>query len=562
MISSDSVTKYAQDVVNKKIIACRYVQLACQRHLDDLEKDWQYTFKPELAERFFKFCTYLKHYKGAFQGKSFELMDWQKFVFGSIYGWVNKTNDIWRFKAVYIEVPRKNGKTTLASACALYDSAFIEKTGAEIYAVATKEDQAKLLYGDCKAYINQSAELENIFEILTGRSILYVKGSARTSFIKPLGSDSKRLDGLNPLAVYADELHAWQKRELWDVMEDAFGARQQYRILSITTAGYDRQGVCYKEREHLVRILEKQIESEEKFGIIYTVNDEDEENWSDERVWKMANPSLGEAKELAYMKTQVEKVKQVPSRLNSFLNKQLNIWTDVEQAWISTADWRNCENKINEKDLIGKICYAGMDLARVNDLSACAYLFPIQEGIDKITLLVDFFVPDFELNAREVRDQVPYSIWAEENNLILTNGKTTNWDFIKKSIIDRNGQFAIKSFGYDRHFAGELIQALDSENINMQGFGMGFVSMASPTAEMERLVVGKDIQHSGCPILSWNFSNVIVATDPAGNLKPDKMRSVDRIDGAVASIIALGMKLIDEQEEKIDPYANRGLRML
>jgi|TARA_R100000482_G_scaffold118785_1_gene63057 phage terminase large subunit-like protein len=556
----DETTDYAKAVVNKEIPACRYVKLACERHLKDLEKTWQYHFCPESANKFFKFCKYLKHYKGAYQGKSLELEPWQKFIFGNIYGWLDEDN-FWRYKTAYIEVPRKNGKTTMASAGACYDSAFVDRKGAEIYCVATKEDQARLLYNDCRAYISQSDSLTQIYQVLTGRSTIYVKDTGRTSFIKPLGSDSKTLDGLNPFSVYADELHAWKKRELWDVMEDAFGARRNYHMISITTAGYDKFGICYEERKHLIKILENQINYDQKFGVIYTLEKENIDDWRNEKNWFIANPNLGIGKELDYMKSQAEKVSQMPSKLNTFLNKQLNIWTDVSEAWIGMDFWKKCQRNFYEKDLIGKKCYGGMDLARVNDLSSCAYFFPKQKGLDKPHIIVDFFVPMEDLRARCERDQVPYDLWAKDYNLILTEGKTTDWDFIRDSIVKRNGQFAIEHFGYDRHFAGELVSALEKDNVEMTPFGMGFLSMASPTAELERLIVGQELVHSGCPIMSWNISNTIVRKDPAGNMKPDKQKSVDRIDGTVALIIAIGMALVNHDDKK-NPYAERGLRML
>ena len=449
----------------------------------------------------------------------------------------------------------------MASAGALYDAGFVERTGAEVYCVATKEDQAKLLFNDCIAYINQSEEMGGIFNHLAGRSILYVGDTGRTSFVKPLGSDSKRLDGLNPLSVYADELHAWKKRELWDVMEDAFGARQQYHMIAITTAGYNKNGICFEERKHLVRVLQQQIQSDEKFGVIYTVDEDMQQDWKKPSVWHLSNPNLGIGKEVGYMETQVNKVSQMPSKLNSFLNKQLNIWTDVEQAWISSDNWASCSSDITEQQLQGLTCYAGMDLARVNDLSAVAYFFPQQDGLDRSCLLVDFFIPEYELKAREERDQVPYGLWAKHNNLTLTTGKTTDWDFIHHSIMQRNGIFNIEAFGYDRHFAGELVAKLERDEIPMTKFGMGYISLGSPTQEMERLIVAGELQHLGCPVLGWNFLNCIVSKDPAGNLKPDKMKSVDRIDGAVASIVALGM-FLNREDKKTNPYENRGLRML
>ena len=555
----DETTAYAESVVNGDVITCKYTKLACQRHLDDLEKDWEYRFDVYEADKFFRFCKYLHHYKGEKRGEVFELEPWQKFVYGNLYGWLDLEGN-WRFKNAYIEVPRKNGKTTMSAAGACYDSAIASKSGAEIYCLATKEAQARLLFNDCLAYVNQSMELKNIFTAVLNS--LYVNGTARTSFIKPLGADSNRLDGLNPLSVYADELHAWVKRDLWDVMEDAFGARKKYHMIAITTAGHNRNGICFEERNHLVRILEGQIKAEDKFGVIYTVDKELHEQWDDPKVWEMANPNLGVGKEWDYMKQQVQKVKQVPSKLNAFLNKQLNIWTDVAQAWLSIEDWNNCTTESKESDLNGLECYGGMDLARVNDLSACGYFFPVQKGLDKPHILIDYFVPDEDLKARIDRDRVPYDMWAKDNNLTLTVGRTTDWDFIRYSILKRNEQFNIKSFGYDRHFAGELVSSLEKEGREMKGFGMGFVSMASPTAEFERLVIAKDLRHFNCPITNWNISNTIVASDPAGNLKPDKSKSIDRIDGTVAILIALGMYLNQGADTNPDPYKERGLRIL
>tara|TARA_R110001632_G_scaffold183149_1_gene303258 strand:- start:1972 stop:3663 length:1692 start_codon:yes stop_codon:yes gene_type:complete len=561
---SDKVSKYAQSVVTGELPSCRYVKLACERHLSDMSRigddDFPYTFSEPHAERFFKFCTYLKHYKGECSGKSFKLEPWQEFVFGSIYGWLNKSKH-WRFHYVYLEVPRKNGKTTMAAAGAAFDCAMVENTGAEVYCVATKEDQAKLLYNDVLAYIHQSEELQEMFEVLQGRSTLYARETSRTSFIKPLGADSKRHDGLNPVSVYADELHAWPKRELWDVMEDAFGARKQYHMIAITTAGHDKNGICFEERKHLVEILEGNIKSEDKFGIIYTVDKENQDNWSAEEVWRAANPNLGVGKNVEYMLSQCQKVSQMPSKLNTFLNKQLNIWTDVAQAWLRSEDWLSGSKQFNDTDLIGKMCYAGIDLARVNDLSAVAYYFPAQDGLEKPHTFVDFFLPEENIDAKATKDRVPYRVWQREGHLNLTAGKTTDWDFIRHSVLKRNGQFAIQGVGYDRHFAGELVSSLEKEKVKMKPFGMGYLSMATPTSELERLCVASNIIHNNNPVLNWCANNVVVSQDAAGNLKPDKLKSEQKIDGIVALIIALGISISDNTESS-NPYKERGLRVI
>ena len=564
MIYSDKVSAYAQSVVDGKVDSCRYVNLACQRHLRDMarvgKKGFPYHFCEDSAERFFKFCTFLKHYKGEKAGEAFTLEPWQQFVFGNIYGWLDE-EDNWRYKSAYLEVPRKNGKTTMCAAGAAYDCAMVEDTGAEVYCVATKEDQAKLLYNDCSAYINQSEELQQMFEVLSGRSTLFARDTGRTSFIKPLGADSKRHDGLNPISVYADELHAWPKRELWDVMEDAFGARKQYHMIAITTAGHDKNGVCYQERKHLTELLEGNIIADDKFGIIYTVDLEEQDNWHDEKVWKISNPNLGVGKHTSYMQSQVTKVKQMPSKMNTFLNKQLNIWTDTEQAWLRSEDWMKGSASYQPKDLIGKICYAGIDLARVNDLSAVGYYFPIQKGLTKPRVWVDFFLPLDNIDAKAVADRVPYRLWNQEGHITLTTGNTTDWDFIKHSVVEKNGMFAVQQIGYDRHFAGELVSALSKEKIEMMPFGMGYLSMATPTSELERLVVAGGIEHPNNPILNWNSNNIIVTQDPAGNIKPDKMKSEQKIDGIVALIIAIGIAIADNKETD-NPYKQRGLRVI
>lgn len=538
--------------------------LACKRHLRDMNRigddDFPYHFDQSAAERFFKFCTYLRHYKGEMAGKSFELLPWQEFVFGNIYGWLDAEKN-WRYKTVYLEVPRKNGKTTMCAAGAAYDCAMIEDTGAEVYCVATKEDQAKLLYNDCSAYIHQSEELQQMFEVLSGRSTLFARDTSRTSFIKPLGADSKRHDGLNPISVYADELHAWPKRELWDVMEDAFGARKQYHMIAITTAGHDKNGICFEERKHLVELLESNIIADEKFGMIYTVDSDKQDDWHEEETWYISNPNLGVGKQESYMSSQVTKVKQMPSKLNTFLNKQLNIWTDVEQAWLRSEDWLKGSSDYKPEDLSGKICYAGIDLARVNDLSSVCYYFPQQQGLPKPRIWVDFFLPKENIKQKATTDRVPYQLWETQGNIILTQGNTTDWDHIKESILQRNGLFALQQVGYDRHFAGELVNALSKEKIDMAQFGMGFVSMATPTAELERLVVAKELQHPNNPVLNWNVNNVVVTQDAAGNIKPDKLKSEQKIDGVVATIIALGVAIADNKDIT-NPYKQRGLRVI
>ena len=562
----DETTDYAKDVVSGKIPACRWVKLACERHLRDLKRDdiW---FDYNAALRFFRYCErYLRHYKGPMRGKPIVLRPWQKFVFGCIYGWKQTRDgepvDLWRFNLVYIEVPRKNGKTTLCAAGASYDCALMEDTGAEVYCVATKEDQAKLVYNDVAAYIAKSSDLEEVFEILQGKNIIFAKESHRTSFIRPLGADSKKQDGLNPLAVYADELHAWPDRALWDVMEDAFGARENWHMIAITTAGNNRDGICWEQRDHLIDILEQRVEADNKFGVIFTVDADQMEKWDEPENWFIANPNLGEGKLLGYMENKCLGAKQMPSSRNTFLNKQLNIWTDVAEAWLNTDVWRDCARSYGPDFLRGKKCIAGLDLARVNDLSAVAFVFPRQHGLDVVHLFVDFFLPKDELRAKAQRDRLDYPRLAKEGFLQLTDGPTTDYEFIRHLINERSSknQFRMTKITYDRHFSGELVPALTNDGFILEETGMGFISMASPTAEFERLLIAREMVHNNNPILTWNAANVVIRRDPAGNMKPDKDLSRKKIDGVVACIMALGK--IPGSGTKPSVYEKRGIVML
>lgn len=539
----DEATQYAKDVVARRIPACSYVRLACQRHLDDLRRDdvW---FDVEAGRRFFRFCErYLKHYKGPMRGQPITLNPWQKFLFGCIYGWKlvldGERTDIWRFNFAYIEIPRKNGKTTIAAAGAAYDCLCMEETGVEVYCVATKEDQATLLYNDVAAYIAGSPELSEAFDVLKGKKTIYAADSGRTNFIRPLGSDSQRQDGLNPFAVYADELHAWPKEDLWNVMADAFGARDNWHMIAITTAGTNREGICYKKRDALINVLEGRVKNDNYFGIIYTVDDDERENYTSEANWQMANPNLGCGKTLRYMRNKCTEAETQPSMLNPFLNKQLNIWTDAAEAWLSMRTWMARARTYDFETLRNKHCTGAFDLSRVSDLSAMAYVFPKQTEVDKIHILVDFYLPRIGLRERSDAHGVSYEQWEKMGLLRVTPGRTTDYNFIRHDISERARVVRLMKIMYDRHFAGELVQNLTNDGFVLEQIGMGFLSMNSPTQEFERLLIENELCHNNNQILNWNARNVVVERDAAGNIKPSKELSKLKIDGIAASIMAL-----------------------
>lgn len=567
----DETTDYAKSVTSGQQPACRWVRLACERHIRDLKRKdvW---FDARAARRFFKYSELQTHYEGPYAGKPLKLSPWQKFFFGNMYGWKRVISgvptNIWRFNYGYCEVPRKNGKTTMTSVAASYDCGFVVATGAQVYCLATKEDQAKVVYRNVNAFISQSDELSAEFETLRGANTIYSVRSGRTSFIKPLGADSKKQDGLNPISAICDELHAWPSRDLWDVMDDAFGARDNWHMLAITTAGHNKDGICWEQRQHLIDILEQRIECDNKFGVIYTIDRprpvngmEQPLDWKNEKLWFIANPELGHGKQLDYMRSQCLAAQQMPSKLNAFLNKQLNVWTDVAEAWLDTDLWRSRVQIIrDDPDLRSKSCFAGIDLAKVNDLSSVGYFFPVQSGLNKCVLVNDFYLPQDGIREKARKEGVDYQRWAEEGHLVLTPGPTTDYAFIRAGIQKRAALHKIGEIGYDRHFALEIINELTALHLKCEPVGMGFMDMAAPTAEFERLLVANEMVHNGNPLMTYCVANVVVRRDPAGNIKPDKEESKKRIDGVVAAIVAIARKL--QGKRLVSKYESQNLILL
>lgn len=544
---------YVQGVLSGKIPVCVYVRQAVMRHVRDLERakspSYPFEFSYAKAERFFKFTKNIKHYKGEYAGKYLELLPWQRFVLGSIYGWVEKKTGHFRFKECYLEVPRKQGKSFMAAAMSLYDMCFLEPTGAEVYIAATKLDQAKIVYKDVCAIIKANDKLSPHFQIMNGANVIFSRESQRTSFIKPLGSDSDRLDGLNPLSATLDEFHAFKDRNLYDVIKGAFGARKNYHIIQITTAGYNRDGVCYEAREQLVQILNGDIDNDRKFGIIYTLDKEDIAEWDNPGSWHKANPSLGCGKELGFMELEAKEAKQVPSKLNDFLTKQLNVWIDAKSGWLSMEDWKRAEETIQNDKLLGKTCYVGMDLARVNDLSALSLYFPIQNGIDKPIVKSIAYLPRDSVKTFQHESNFNLTESIAKGHLITTPGKTTDYDFILNEIKSLASKYNI-TITYDRYFSGELINSITKEGIRTLPYAQTTVAMNGPTLELERMLMDECISVETNPLLRWQSQNVILVHDTNGNVKPDKDKESQKIDGIIALIMAIGCSIQEKSNEK------------
>lgn len=531
---TDPVTAYARSVAEKKRGACKWERLACERHLTDLERK-AFHFDATAAKEAIRFFGALRHYKGQHAGQSFALHPSQQFVIGSVYGWKTHKGGPRRFRYAYDEVPRKNGKTTLSAGVGIMG--ILEEPGAEVYSVATKEDQAKIGWRDGRAMIKGSPGLAEMLSL----RVKEIRFDNRDSIWKPLGSDSETLDGLNPSLALMDELHAWNSRDLWDVIDDGMGARLQPLIFQITTAGNNRHGICAEQRNHVCSILEGRAPDDHYFGVIYTIDDEDDPH--DPASWHKANPLLGVAKTVEFMRQQSEMAKLLPGKLNAFLNKQLNVWTEQDVRWLSPAAWDACGGAVDEAAFRGASCVGGLDMAATTDVAALVRYFP-SDGNAPDAILPTFWIPEDTIRERSRRDRVPYDVWSREGLVRPTPGNVVDYDRVRADIMAMHEQTPFRELAFDPWNMTQLATQLQGDGVTVVPFRQGYASLSPAAKELEKRLLSKSFVHGGNPVLRWMAGNVAIEQDPAGNIKPSKRKSRERIDGIVALTMAVGRDML------------------
>lgn len=528
---------YAKDVVEGRVHVCRYVRQACERHFRDLETGHKrgLHFDESAAQFAIDFFRLLKLSKGRWAGKTFNPEPWQRFMIGSVYGW-KRADGTRRFRSVHLEVARKNGKTEMAAGFALKQLVADSEEGAEVYCVATKRDQAKLTFDIAKKMIAKSA-LRNhlrpkVFSIVHERS---------GSKLDPLSSDYGSLDGLNISCAIRDELHAWKGHDLWDVIETATGARDQPIGFSTTTAGTSRQSVWWEQRELVVKMLEQKdgYEDDALFGLIYTLDDEDD--WQDESVWVKANPNLGVTLKLEDLRAECQKAIRNPGYTNNFRRLRLNQPTESVTKWLGAGLIQKAWDELPEEEMVGRVCFGGLDLSQTLDLTAWALAFPPNDYDPNWRLLVRHFLPGAEVKEKEDRDGFPYSRIADGKSLTLTKGDWVDYELVKSRIYRDAESFRLVSLAYDRRFAPAIIQHLIAEGIECVPWTQTFGGLTTGTKEFKRLLHARMLKIPKCPLIEWETENVSIEVDNAGNERPHKGKSTGRIDGIVAAINALSL---------------------
>ena len=511
-----------------------------------------YYFDKESALKSIGFIeTFITHTKGELSGKPFLLEDWQKKIVSDLFGWKNKKTDLRKYRTAYIQIGRKNGKSTLASALALYMLFADDERGGEIYSAAGDRQQAGIVHEIAKGMIVGNPELSKRSKVYRNSIVNESKGN----FYQAISSDSKTKHGFNANCIIFDELHTQPNRDLWDTLTTSVGSRRQPLTIAITTAGYDRNSICHEIYKYAKQVESQAVKDETFYSCIYEAEMDDD--ITDEDVWKKANPNYGVSLKKNYMEIESQRAVDVPSYQNTFKRLMLNIWTDSVSVWIPNNEWMECHQEFDYSTLENCDAWGGLDLASTRDISAFVLLFKVDE---KYIVLPHLFIPEENAKKRSERDGVDYVTWKNQGHIIATDGDVADYNFIKEKINELSKKYRIQSIAYDRWNASQLVIDLQNDGANMDPFGQGFVSMSAPTKELEKLIIGKQIIHNDNPCMNWMLSNVAIQEDPAGNIKIAKNKSKEKVDGMVALVMALGEKMSGESTDSV--YDERGLLIL
>jgi phage terminase large subunit-like protein len=545
---------YAEAVVSGAVVACKWVKAACQRQLDDLKRaeseDWPWVFDEEMADRPCEFIEMLRHTKGkwARQRLTIKLEPWQMFIITCVFGWVHRLTGLRRFLEVYIEVARKNAKSTLAAGLCLYMLTADGEAGAEVYTAATTKEQARIVFNDAKRMAQRDPEMRAELGIDVQKLSITVEDTS--SVLAPLAADGNNLDGLNVHFGLIDELHAHKTRDVYDVIETARGSREQALLWSITTAGSNRAGICYERRTHISKVLDGVVRDDRQFGVIFTIDKEDD--WADPAVWVKANPNLGVSVFPEVLEAACRKATAVASSRSNFLTKHLNVWVNADVSWMDMRAWDACKNELLTVDDLKHLpCWVPLDLASKVDIAAAPLVFHDQDK-DRWYVISRgrFWLPE---RAVESGTNSQYEGWVTKGLMVATPGEVTDYDVIEEQLrTDAKAMADLREIPYDPFQATQLSGHLLNEGLPMVEMRPTVLNFSEPMKQLEALVLQgpEKFQHDGNEAMDWMISNVVCHRDAKDNIYPRKERPENKIDGPVALIMGIGRALAPAPESE------------
>ncbi|MBK8772640.1 MAG: terminase large subunit [Rhizobiales bacterium] len=502
-----------------------------------------------VAERFFD--RMLVHVEGPMAGRPFVLEPWQRHIVRELWGW-KQADGARRYRKLYLEVPRGNGKSTFAAGLALLLLAVDGEQSSKVYSAAADKGQAAIVFETAEKMVNASPFLAPRIKPYRNRTMSYDDTGSKYVV---LSSDAFTKHGLNPHGIIFDELHAQPNRELYDVLNTAMGKRRQPIMIMITTAGYDRNSICWEQHEYARQVRDGVIDDPTFLPAIWS--SEDGDDWTDPAVWAKANPNYGVSVRESFLQQECATALASPAYQNTFRRLYLNQWTQQENRWLDMSAWGEC--MADMPDLAGRPCYGGLDLATTTDIAAFVLAFPPQADGEPYWLVPYFWIPGANMVERIRRDRVPYDAWARDGLLEATPGNVIDYATIERDIIALGDLYDIREIAFDRWGAAQISQNLTAAGFTMAQMGQGFASMAAPTKDLLRLVLSKQLAHDGNPILRWMADNMVVEQDAAGNVKPSKAKSREKIDGMVAAIMALDRASRNLGDSGRSVYEERGV---
>jgi phage terminase large subunit-like protein len=543
-VSDFTYQSYIDGVLSESIITGDLIKLAVRRHVTDLSRqrtdDFPFYFDEAHGRRFIKFSHLCRHWKGDKARQQFILEPWQQFHIMELFGWQRVAGGR-RFRSVYTEVARKNGKTSLCAVKAMGHLKLDGEEGAQVYFAATKEDQARIAFRDVQNIIKVTPGLDKYFKVFT-KSV-----TCDSSFIHPLGSDSNTQDGFDPSYGIIDEYHAHPTSGMLNVLESGMGSRRSPLIDIITTAGFNRQGPCYTEaRKTSIEILRGIKHDETHLAMIFSLDEGDD--WEDPSNWIKANPNLGVSVRMDFLQDRYIKAKnEGGSKEVDFKTKNLNLWTDSQETWIPDGKWMECAGeRINLEDFSGRHAYLGLDLASIRDYAALAIFIPGEVN----RLVMRFYIPEDSIAERLRKENINTDRWIKDGWIVATPGNVTDYDYIYDDIQRIAGILKINKLAYDRNNASQLIIKVGVSGIECEGYAQTTVAFTPAINEIEKQVFGGTMNHEGNPVLRWMVANALIMRDSNGNRKFNKGKARDKIDGAVAMGMAIGNWLASNKEEE------------
>lgn len=542
--------EYMSGVLDGSVPACSFVKQAVQRQLNDLRR-WgpeggDYYFDEKEASRPCWFIENLTHTKGELAGRAIHLEPWQCFLLTTLFGWKAKAGNR-RFRSAYVEVSRGNGKSTLLSGIGLFCLCADHEPGAEVYSFATTREQAKIVFGDAQTMARGNRALQEAYGLEVTAHALYV--SATNSTFQAKSAEGSTLDGLNTHLAIIDELHAHKKRDVFDVVETSLGKRRNSLMVSITTAGVDRTGICYEQRTLVTKILSGSLQDESYFGIIYTLDPDDD--WKSDEALAKANPNWGVSVRPEVIRALQAKAIATPSAENNFKTKHLDVWCNADVGWMDMKAWDACaDESLDESDFDGESCWLGLDLASTSDMTAKVKIFQRKiDGSSHYYLFGDYWLPRTAIE-RGVNSQ--YQGWEYLGYLHVCEGPVTDFAEIRDSILEDCGRYSVQSVAYDPFQAVQLSKELSDDGVPMVLCKQTVANLSDPMKQFQALVLDHRLHFNGDPVLTWMVSNVVCHVDVKENIYPRKDAPENKIDGVVAGIMALSRALLNDEHRAMD----------